>query len=297
MGGFPCKICVTTGPFNRVRLSLWHLPSSPRVEERLQKLLSHWGIASRRRAEELIRQGRVSLNGSTAELGAKAHPGRDRILVDGRVVNPEQEPQRLYILLNKPAGVVSTCRDTHGRPTVLSLLPPRLTQGQGLHPIGRLDADSTGALLLTNDGSLTYALTHPRYHVPKTYQVWVQGSPSEVTLQQWRDGIVLDQRKTLPAQVQVKRRDGSRRTQLEVVLTEGRNRQIRRIAEQLGHPVEELHRTKIASVHLNDSPKNVLPPGCHRCLTESEINALQSWQTQLTLKSVGVRSKLKEHSG
>ncbi len=297
MGGFPCKICVTTGSCHGVRLSLWHLPSSSRVEERLQKLLSHWGIASRRRAEELIRQGRVSLNGSTAELGAKAHPGRDRILVDGRVVNPEQEPQRLYILLNKPAGVVSTCRDTHGRPTVLSLLPPQLTQGQGLHPIGRLDADSTGALLLTNDGSLTYALTHPRYHVAKTYQVWVQGSPSEVLLQQWREGVILDQRKTLPAHVQVKNRDDQRRTQLEVVLTEGRNRQIRRIAKQLGHPVETLHRTKIGSVQLNSDQDNALPPGCHRCLTKSEINALQSWQTQLTLKSVGVRSKLKEHSG
>ncbi|USR92053.1 rRNA pseudouridine synthase [Phormidium yuhuli AB48] len=267
------------------------------MEERLQKLLSHWGIASRRRAEELIRQGRVSLNGSTAELGAKAHPGRDRILVDGRIVNPEEEPQRLYILLNKPAGVVSTCRDTHGRPTVLNLLPPQMVQGQGLHPVGRLDVDSTGALLLTNDGDLTYALTHPRYHVPKTYQVWVQGSPSEATLQQWRDGVILDQRKTLPARVKVIRRDGHRQTQLEVVLTEGRNRQIRRIADQLGYPVTGLHRAKIASVELNNSPETVLPPGCHRCLTESEINALQLWQTQLTLKSVGVRSKLKEHSG
>ncbi|MFO8040514.1 MAG: pseudouridine synthase [Sodalinema sp.] len=267
------------------------------MEERLQKLLSHWGIASRRRAEDLIRQGRVSLNGTTAELGAKAHPERDRILVDGRVVNPEQEPQRWYILLNKPAGVVSTCRDTHGRPTVLSLLPRHLAQGQGLHPVGRLDVESTGALLLTNDGHLTYALTHPRYHVPKTYQVWVQGSPSEARLQQWRDGIILNGRRTQPAQVQVTFREGQRRTQLEVVLTEGRNRQIRRIAEQLGHRVETLHRRKIGSVQLNPKSENPLAPGCYRCLTPSEINALQSWQTQLTLKSVGVRSKLKEHSG
>lgn len=267
------------------------------MEERLQKLLSHWGIASRRRAEDLIRQGRVSLNGTRAELGAKAHPERDRILVDGRAVNPVQDPQRQYILLNKPAGVVSTCRDTHGRPTVLSLLPQHLAQGQGLHPVGRLDVDSTGALLLTNDGGLTYALTHPRYHVPKTYEVWVYGSPSEELLQQWRDGIILNERQTLPAQVRVKFRDGQRRTQLEVVLTEGRNRQIRRIAKQLGHPVAGLHRTKIGSVRLNGRAKNDLAPGCYRCLTQSEINALQSWQTQLTLKSVGVRSKLKEHSG
>ena len=268
------------------------------MEERLQKLLSPWGITSRRRAEDLIRQGRVSLNGARAELGAKAHPERDRILVDGRAVNPAQEPQRRYILLNKPAGVVSTCRDTHGRPTVLSLLPRHLAQGQGLHPVGRLDVDSTGALLLTNDGGLTYALTHPRYHVPKTYEVWVQGSPSEGRLQQWRDGIILNERQTLPAQVQVKSRQGQRRTQLEVVLTEGRNRQIRRVAEQLGHPVERLHRTKIGPVQLNDGrPENGLAPGCYRGLTQSEINALQSWQTQLTLKSVGVRSKLKEHSG
>lgn len=268
-----------------------------RVEERLQKLLSHWGIASRRRAEDLIRQGRVSLNGTTAELGAKAHPERDRILVDGRAVNPDHQPQRRYILLNKPAGVVSTCHDTHGRPTVLNLLPQHLAQGQGLHPVGRLDVESTGALLLTNDGGLTYALTHPRYHVPKTYQVWVQGSPSEEVLQQWRDGIILNERKTLPAQVQVKSRDGQRRTQLEIQLTEGRNRQIRRVAELLGHRVERLHRTQIGSVQLNPKPDNPLASGCHRRLTDLEINALQSWQTQLTLKSVGVRSKLKEHSG
>lgn len=267
------------------------------MEERLQKLLSHWGIASRRRAESLIRDGRVTVNGQLAELGQKAHPSRDRIEVDGRLIQPENKPNPLYFLLHKPLGVVSTCRDTHGRPTVLDLLPARLRQGSGLYPVGRLDANSTGALLLTNDGDLTYALTHPRYHVPKTYRVWVQGCPSEAALQQWRQGIQLEGRRTLPARVRVLQGDAGDRTQLEIVLTEGRNRQIRRVATQLGYPVTALHRTQIGSISLQTRARDPLQPGCYRRLTASEIQALKSWQTQLTLKSVRVRSKLKEHSG
>lgn len=267
------------------------------MEERLQKLLSRWGIASRRRAEALIRDGRVRVNDRVAELGQKAHPSRDRIQVDGRAIRPETRPQPLYLIVNKPVGTVSTCRDPQGRPTVLDLLPDSLARGRGIYPVGRLDADSTGALLLTNDGDLTFALTHPRYHVPKTYRVWVRGTPSPATLRQWRNGVVLERRKTLPARVRVLGHDRRDRTQLEVVLTEGRNRQIRRVAEQLGHPVEALHRTRIGAVSLDASDGASLSPGCYRHLTSREIQSLQSWQTQLTLKSVRVRSKLKEHSG
>ncbi|MBO9999304.1 MAG: rRNA pseudouridine synthase [Cyanobacteria bacterium SID2] len=264
------------------------------VEERLQKLLSQWGIASRRRAEALIREGRVKVNGCVAELGQKARPSRDRIELDGRMISPSKRPTPLYILLNKPLGIVSTCRDPQGRSTVLDLLPPSLARGRGLHPVGRLDNDSTGALLLTNDGDLTFRLTHPRYHISKTYQVWVQGYPSESALRSWRQGILLDDRLTLPARVQVLQHDRAGRTQLEVVLTEGRNRQIRRVAEQLGYPVESLHRTEIGSVRLTQPNGKPLRSGCHRALCASELRSLQ---THLDLKSVRLRSNLKEHSG
>ncbi|MGC9504379.1 pseudouridine synthase [Baaleninema sp.] len=265
------------------------------MEERLQKLLSRWGIASRRRAETLIRDGRVCVNGQTAELGTKADPERDRVQLDGRLVSPQNRPAPLYLLLNKPIGVVSTCDDPQGRTIVLDLLPDAIAQGQGLHPVGRLDADSTGALLLTNDGDLTFRLTHPRYHIAKTYRVWVRGYPPESALKAWRRGVLLDGRPTLPARVRVLKRDHANgRTQLETVLTEGRNRQIRRVAEQLGYPVEGLHRTAIGPVQLNASAEEVLPPGGYRALQPSELKALR---TQLDLKSVLVRSNLKEHSG
>ncbi|MDC0834142.1 pseudouridine synthase [Leptolyngbya valderiana BDU 20041] len=265
------------------------------MEERLQKLLSQWGIASRRRAETFIRDGRVRVNGQTAELGTKADPERDRVELDGRLVSPNSRPTPLYLLLNKPLGVVSTCRDPQGRTIVLDLLPEAIARGRGIHPVGRLDTDSTGALLLTNDGDLTFRLTHPRYHIPKTYRVWVRGYPPESALRAWRRGVLLDGRTTLPARVRVLQRDEANgRTQLETILTEGRNRQIRRVAEQLGYPVERLHRTAIGPVSLNPSPGDPLPPGSYRPLQASELQALR---TQLDLKSVLVRSNLKEHSG
>ncbi|HAZ42950.1 MAG TPA: pseudouridine synthase, partial [Cyanobacteria bacterium UBA11371] len=208
------------------------------MTERLQKILSQWGIASRRQAEEMILAGRVKVNGSVVDLGQKADPSCDRIEVDGKLVQPAHRPAPIYLLLHKPAGVVSTCSDPQNRPTVLDLLPPKLRQGQGIHPVGRLDADSTGALLLTNDGDLTFHLSHPRHSIAKTYHVWVESQPPEDILQTWRSGVVLDGKKTLPAQVVLlKTQPKSNKTLLEIVLTEGRNRQIRRVAEQLGYPV------------------------------------------------------------
>ncbi|MBD2095202.1 rRNA pseudouridine synthase [Trichocoleus sp. FACHB-591] len=240
------------------------------MEERLHKILAQWGIASRRHAEKMILDGRVRLNGTVAQLGQKADTQRDRIEVDGVIIQPTQRPQHLYLLLNKPVGVVSTCDDPWQRSTVLDLLPEALQQGQGLHPVGRLDFDSTGALLLTNDGELTFLLTHPRHQIPKTYNVWVQGRPSEAVLQQWRRGVMLSNRKTSPAQVRVLDRQMGK-TLLEIVLHEGRNRQIRRVAEQLGHPVLELHRVAIGPIQLEQ-----LPPGQYRTLTDYEINFLQT---------------------
>jgi 23S rRNA pseudouridine2605 synthase len=249
--------------------------------DRLQKLLSQWGVASRRHAEEMIQAGRVRVNGEIAHLGQKADPQSDRITVDGKLIKSANRPQQVYLLLNKPKGTVSTCSDPQGRPTVIDLLPASMQQGQGIYPVGRLDADSTGALLLTNDGDLAFRLIHPRHSVAKTYQVWVEGQPPEKILQMWREGVILDSKKTLPCQVRVlktKSRDNkamiSDRTLLEIILKEGRNRQIRRVAEQLGYPVIHLHRTAIGPIQLQ-LPNQRLLPGQYRHLKDFEINFLQ----------------------
>ncbi|MDX2241863.1 MAG: pseudouridine synthase [Leptolyngbyaceae cyanobacterium bins.302] len=252
-----------------------------RTAERLQKVLSQQGIASRRHAEQLIVAGRVLVNQQVAHLGQKVDPMRDQITIDGVSINSAQPPDRIYLLLNKPVGVISTCEDPRSRRTVLDLLPEKLTQGTGIHPVGRLDTDSTGALLLTNDGNLTFYLTHPRHHIPKTYQVWVAGDPTAATLTQWRQGVMLDDRPTLPAQVSVIRRHPHQKTLLEIVLHEGRNRQIRRVAEQLGHPVLSLHRTAIGSIRLQGEKSAELPIGHYRELSNFEICFLNS-QIDLT---------------
>lgn len=259
------------------------------MDERLQKIIARWGIASRRHAEEMIVEGRVRVNGSTAHLGQKVDPSRDRVEIDRRPVQPSQHPQPIYLLLNKPLGVVSTCADPQGRRTVLDLLPPHLRGGRGIHPVGRLDTNSSGALLLTNDGELTFRLTHPRYHVPKTYRVVVQGNPPESALERWRQGILLSGKKTLPAKV---RRLGKRRssqTVLEVILCEGRNRQIRRVAESLGYPVVGLHRTAIGPVHLDPTGKLELPRGHYRPLETSEVRFLKH---RVDLETVSVSGNL-----
>ncbi|WP_310488411.1 pseudouridine synthase [Chamaesiphon sp. VAR_69_metabat_338] len=240
---------------------------------RLQKILSQWGIASRRHAEQLILAGRVRVNGEVAILGQTAEPATDRIEVDGKLIAVQSRPEHIYLLLNKPVGVVSTCSDPQGRPTVLELLPPQLRVDEGIHPVGRLDIDSSGALLLTNDGELTFRLTHPRHHIAKTYAVWVQGRPSASVLVAWRNGIDLDGRSTLPARVEVVKQQTDR-TLLKIVLTEGRNRQIRRVADRLSHPVLHLHRTSIGNISIDgDVP---VPVGSYRQLQLSELLILQS---------------------
>ncbi|WP_088890244.1 pseudouridine synthase [Leptolyngbya ohadii] len=238
------------------------------MAERVQKILSQRGIASRRQAEQMILEGRVRINGQVIQLGQLADPERDRIEVDGRLI-PRQRPTKLYMLLNKPAGVVSTRRDPEGRITVMDLLPPELHEA-GVHPVGRLDTASTGALLLTNDGDLTLGLTHPRHTIPKLYRVWVKGQPTNATLNRWRQGILLEERKTLPALVEVMQVKPDR-TLLEIELREGRNRQIRKVADLLGHPVIRLRRVAIGAIHLGQ-----LPEGHYRSLTDNEIKALKA---------------------
>lgn len=239
------------------------------MAERLQKILSQWGVASRRQAEQLIRDGRVRLNGAIVQLGETANPATDAIEVDGRLIQLRNRPELTYLLLHKPAGVVSTCQDPQLRQTVLDLLP-NCFQGIGLHPVGRLDTASTGALLLTNDGAVTACLTHPRHSVTKTYRVWVEGRPSKTVLRRWQQGVVLDDRPTRPAGVRVLNADRSTATLLEVVLQEGRNRQIRRVAELLGHPVLKLHRIAIGPIQLGS-----LARGQSRKLIPAELEFLR----------------------
>lgn len=244
--------------------------------QRLQKLLAQQGLASRRQVEAWILAGRIRVNGKVVtELGSKADPERDCIEVNGQVIPLAKDPARYVLLLHKPVGVLSTCADPWGRKTVLDLLPPSWKRQTRLYPVGRLDADSSGALLLTNDGDLTLKLTHPRYHLPKTYRVQVQGHPSQATLQHWRDGVDLEGYTTLPAEVEFcpapdfRQREHPNCSWLRVVLFEGRNRQIRRVAERLGHPVLSLHREAIGPLGLGN-----LKAGQFRQLDPHELQAL-----------------------
>jgi pseudouridine synthase len=220
--------------------------------ERLQKLIAAAGLASRRGAEELIRQGRVRVNGRPAQLGERVDPRCDSIEIDGRPLAAAVAP--LTLLLHKPIGVVCTCRDPQGRPTVLDLLPPSLRRGSGLHPVGRLDADSRGALLLSNDGALTLRLTHPRFGHRRTYRVWVEGHPSPSSLERWAAGLPLEGLPSQPVELRVIGRRPAA-TRLELVMREGRNRQIRRTAALLGHPVQDLLRVAIGPLRLADLPE------------------------------------------
>ena len=222
------------------------------------------GLCSRRRGEDWLQAGRVTVDGRVASLGDQADPNSQLIEVDGVPLISVQEPR--VFLLNKPVGVICSCRDPQGRATVLDCLPHQ--ERSGLHPVGRLDADSRGALLLTDQGELTLRLTHPRYNHAKTYRVLVRGIPSSQALRRWRDGLLLDGRLTRPARVHFLRSRGAS-SLLEVELKEGRNRQIRRVAELLGHPVIDLQRVAIDGIRLDD-----LAEGCWRRLDAREWSTI-----------------------
>ena len=176
------------------------------MSERVQKILREWGIASRRECETLINQGKVKVNGVIITIGDKANPSIDRIEVDGKILSKDYRPSLFYILLNKPKDYITTCDDPQGRKTVIDLLPKSLQSGKGIHPVGRLDRNSTGALLLTNDGELTLNLTHPRYHQEKTYLVTLKGNIPNEILRQWEEGFVWEGKQTLPAEITVNQR-------------------------------------------------------------------------------------------
>ncbi|MFL5896104.1 MAG: pseudouridine synthase [Thermoleophilaceae bacterium] len=225
---------------------------------RLAKFLAHSGVASRRGAEALVRAGRVMVGDSVVVDPALDVDEGSGVFVDGEAVSPESLEVHA---LNKPAGVVSTARDTHGRPTVTQLVP----SGKRLYPVGRLDAETTGLLLLTNDGELANRLTHPRYGVPRTYRARVQGRPGEPALRRLRDGVELEDGRSLPASVR-QVRPGL----LEITLREGRKRQVRRMCEAVGHPVVALERVAFGPLRLGD-----LKPGKHRRLTAAEVERLR----------------------
>jgi len=230
--------------------------------ERLQKLLARAGIGSRRACEELIAAGRVTVDGDVARLGARADPRRQRVELDGVPVVVRDD--LVYYLLNKPPGVVSTAADPQGRATVLDLVPahPRV------FPVGRLDTDTSGLLLLTNDGELTQLLTHPSHGVPKTYLAEVTGVLSARALHTLRHGVDLDDGPTAPATAKIVQRRGDRAA-IEIAIHEGRNRQVRRMLDAVGHPVNRLVRTRIGPVH-----DRSLAPGTWRALRPSEVRAL-----------------------
>jgi 23S rRNA pseudouridine2605 synthase len=231
----------------------------PAPRERLQKALARAGLGSRRACEELIADERVTINGVLATLGDRVDPDTDEVAVDGAVVGVR--PGLVHYLLNKPAGVVTTADDPQGRPTVLELVPatPRV------HPVGRLDLDTEGLLLLTNEGELTHRLTHPSFGVDKEYLAEVAGTPSRGALRTLREGVDLDDGPTAPARVSLL--EGNL---LRIVIHEGRNRQVRRMCEAVGHPVKRLVRTRIGP--LTD---RTLGPGEWRVLTGVEVHELR----------------------
>jgi 23S rRNA pseudouridine2605 synthase len=240
------------------------------MQVRLNKLLSQSGVASRRAADELIRQGRVEVNRQVvSELGTKADPERDEIKVDGRRL--KAVPLRRYLLLNKPRGVVSTRSDPQRRTTVVDLLT-RAGIGGYFYPVGRLDFDSEGLIILTNDGEFAERVTHPRYELDRTYEALVEGIPDDRDLDRLRRGVEIDGRRTLPAKVRlvrVIRGGGAERALVEIAIREGRHRQVRLMCDAIAHPVERLRRTRIGSV-----TSHGLAPGQLRDLTPAELRSL-----------------------
>jgi 23S rRNA pseudouridine2605 synthase len=228
---------------------------------RLAKFLAHAGVASRRGAEQIVRAGRVTVAGETVTDPARDVDADSGVAVDGRFLEGPEE--RMVFVVNKPAGVLSTAADTYGRRTVVDLVPAR---GARLYPVGRLDADSTGLILVTNDGDLAQRLTHPSFEVPRTYRATVRPAPvAEHALRALREGVELEDGRTLPAKVR-QLRPGV----LEVTIREGRNHQVKRMCEAVGHRVATLQRIRFGALRLDD-----LPAGGHRRLKAAEVEGLR----------------------
>ncbi|WP_048602180.1 pseudouridine synthase [Rubeoparvulum massiliense] len=235
--------------------------------ERLQKVIAHAGIASRRKAEEMIRQGRVKLNGKIVlEMGELVDPDRDEIMVDGKAITQER---LVTFLFNKPSGVVTTMDDPQGRPCVSQFFQQ---VPQRVYPIGRLDFETEGLLLVSNDGDLAYRVMHPRFELDKVYHALVKGIPSEGKLEHLRRGILLEDGMTAPAQAELLHVDKVKsEALLSLTIHEGRNRQVRRMCKAIGHPVLQLTRVKLGFLSLEGVEK-----GAYRQLTPAEISQLKN---------------------
>lgn len=245
------------------------------MAERLQKILARAGIASRRKAEEMILAGRVSVNGRViTSLGTKVDPQKEKITFDGQPVLPENT---VYILLNKPTGYVTTLSDPQGRPIVTDLLKGI---NQRVFPVGRLDYDTEGALILTNDGKLGQFIQHPRYEVNKTYVATVSGKPSGRKLKQLEEGIVIDGHKTWPAKIRTIGRQQAEST-IEIIIHEGKKRQVRKMLSAIGHPVKTLKRTAYGNLKLGD-----LKSGHYRYLKENDLKKIFSGRIPFTIKKI-----------
>ncbi len=230
------------------------------MEERLQKILAQAGLASRRGAEQLMLAGRVTVDGQVVtQLGCKVDPRRVRITVDGKEIRSEE---KIYLLLNKPAGYITTLSDPQGRKLVTELvkdIPERL------FPVGRLDLDTEGALIMTNDGAFSHRILHPSHEIKRTYEALVAGSPGRETLRRLSTGIELDGVRTFPAKLRVLRQEPGK-TLVEIIIHEGRKRQVRRMFQAVGHRVLHLRRTAYGNLRLND-----LPLGQYRALNQAEL--------------------------
>jgi len=234
------------------------------MEKRIQKILSETGIASRREAEEMIIEGRITVNGRIAELGMKADPNRDHIKVDRKLLT-KREP-KVYLMFNKPRNVVTTLKDPEGRPTVKDFLKDIRYR---VYPVGRLDYDSEGLLLLTNDGDFANAIMHPSKKIPKTYQVKVKGIPEQKEIDRLKKGVHLEDGLTAPAKVK-RLKTTENNSWLEVAIYEGRKRQLRRMFDQIGHSVIKLKRIRINGIDLGE-----LKPGGYRYLTSDEVTRIK----------------------
>ena len=237
------------------------------MEERLQKFLARSGVASRREAEKLITEGKVKVNGKTVtELGSKIDPTRDKVYIDNKHIKPEKP---VYLLFHKPKGVVTTLSDPENRKTVADFLKG---MSERLYPVGRLDYNTQGLLLLTNDGELMNALLHPKYEVHKTYLARLRGIPTEAELGRLREGIALEDGMTAPARARLVEQSPERNeSRVEIIIHEGRNRQVRRMCSAIGHEVTALKRTEFAGLSLSGTAR-----GHYRRLTDTELAHLKT---------------------
>ena len=233
---------------------------------RLSKYLSNAGVASRRKAEEIIQSGTVEVNGEIVTVPQTQVEPSDNVKVSGRIITPPD--RKAYIILNKPRGIITTMRDTHGRPTVRGLLKDLKVR---VYPVGRLDKDVSGVLLCTNDGELAHRLAHPRYEIPKTYSVKVKGILTEPVIKRLREGVTLEEGKTAPAVIKnIKRKRHTNSTTMELTLYQGWKRQIKRMFREVGYPVQHLERIRFAFLETGG-----LPAGHYRNLTPEELTKLK----------------------